>query len=326
MRITIATCLVALLIVVGGVMSPVRAQEVVRLHEPGVDGSVLTLPDSAVGRTDIASAIRARDWERAERLLAEEIDRQPRSQELHVLIARIFFIDDKPLNTAVALKKAEAIAPLANEPRFLLALAYVRLKRGEWARPELERLVGAEPANPTYHYWIGRLDYDAGKYVAAIARFREALERDATLMRAYDNLGLCYEMIDEPDKAITSYREAIRLNRLAVAKSPWPPLNLGVLLRQRGELDEAESLIRESLRHDSRLASAHYQLGALLEQRGRIDDASLAFGEAAALDRSYAEPHYALARIYRRLGQQARADAALATFLRLRGLRTQSQP
>ena len=39
-----------------------------------------------------------------------------------------------------ALKKAEALAPLDSQERFQLALAYIAMKRGDWARPELERL------------------------------------------------------------------------------------------------------------------------------------------------------------------------------------------
>jgi tetratricopeptide (TPR) repeat protein len=318
MQITNVTWAVALVILAGVSMPPTRAQEVARPREPGIDVSSLVLPGSAVHRTDIDSAIRSRDWERAERLLAEEIDRQPRSFELLALIARVFFMDGKPLNSAVALKKAEAIRPLDDDLRFTLALAYVRLDRPDWARPELERLVRADPGNAAYRYWIGRLDYDAGSYATAIARFNEALVRDPRSARTHDNLGLCHEMLDRPDEALVHYREAVRLNREATAKSPWPPLNMGILLRQRGEPAEAEKLFAEALRYDERFARAHYQRGTLLEQAGRLDEAVSALSRATALEPTLAEAYYALARIYRRRGETARADAALGTFLRLR--------
>jgi tetratricopeptide (TPR) repeat protein len=286
-----------------------------------IDMSSSLLALSADRRDAIQAAIRAADWERAERLLAEEIDRQPKSGELLALIARIFFVDAKPLNAAIALKKADAIAPLDPELRFTLALAYVRLGRNDWARPELERLARVHPDNPEYRYWLGRLDYDAGKYAEAISRFKEALARDPQFMRAHDNLGLCYEALDDPDEAIGHYREAIRLNRQAPAKSPWPPTNLGILLREREEWNEAASLFREALQYDDAFANAHYQLGILFDQQGRMDDAVTELGRAAAIDPMNADTHYVLARIYRRQGQTARADEALATFLRLRAAR-----
>jgi tetratricopeptide (TPR) repeat protein len=311
-------CLSAILVSVLGtavVPPPTCAQEPFPTR---VDGPSSPLPLSAVHRTDIAAAIRAEQWDRATRLLADEINRQPHSRELLILIARIFFLDGKPLNTAVALKKADAIAPLEREPRFMLVLAYIRIGRGEWARPELERLVKSVPDNAEYRYWLGRLDYDEGKYAAAISRFKDVLATNPQFIRAHDNLGLCYEALDEADLAIAHYREAIRLNRQARAKSSWPATNLAILLRQRGELEEADSLFREALRYDRGFATAHYQLGILLEQQGRLDEAVAELRLATAIEPSKAEPHYVLSRIYRRQGQTAQADEALAAFLRLR--------
>jgi tetratricopeptide (TPR) repeat protein len=300
-----------------------QVHEPVRISEPIVASAPGALASS--NRPDIDAAIRAKDWEGAERLLAEEIERQPgaQSRDLLILIARVFFLDAKPLNTAVALKKADSIASLDRDERFTLVLAYVRLGRADWARPELEKLVQSDPNSAEYRYWLGRLDYEAGQYAAAIARFNEALARDANFMRAHDNLGLCYEALNDGDQAIAHYREAIRLNRQAQTKSPWPPTNLGILLAQRGALEEATALLREALGYDSNFPNAHYQLGKLLEQQGQNEQAMAALKRAAALDPAYPEPHYVLARIYRRLGQTAQADEALATFLRLRAARDQ---
>ena len=291
---------------------------------PSATQESLVVPSSTPLRADIGAAIRARQWERAERLLAEEIDRS-RSRELLILVARIFLLDNKPLNAAVALKKAEAIAPLDPDLRFTLALAYVRLGRRDWARPELERLAQSDESSAEYRYWIGRLDYDDGKYSDAISRFTEALARDPGMMRAHDNLGLCYEALDQADRAIAHYREALRLNRQASTKSPWPPTNLGILLRQRGEMEESASLFREALEYDDDFAKAHYELGVLLDQRDRMDEALGELRRAASIDASYAEPHYVLARIYRRQGRTTLADESLTTFLRVRALRDQGQ-
>jgi tetratricopeptide (TPR) repeat protein len=192
------------------------------------------------------------------------------------------------------------------------------MERGAWARPELERLAASDSTNVVYAYWLGRLDYDDGKYASAAERFQRVIERDPGFMRAYDNLGLCFEALNQPDQAIPMYRRAIGLNRSASSRSPWPPLNLGILLRHRGELTEAEALVREALEYDSAFATARYQLGILLEQRDRLEEATAELVRAAAADPSYAEPHYALARIYRRQGRTADADQALATFRRLR--------
>lgn len=267
--------------------------------------------------SELDRALAARQYDRAARLLADAIARHPTSRDLLTQIANVFMLDGKPLNAAIALKKAEALAPLENHLRLQLALAYVAMGRHDWARPELERLAESEPANVIYPYWLARLDYDAGQYAAAIRGLQRVVAQDPAFMRAHDNLGLCYEALNQPDEAIAHYREAIRLNRLERKRSPWPALNLGILLRNRGELDEAEQLFREALTHDPVFAPASYQLGVVLEGRGRVHEAVRALRRAATLDAGYAEPLYALSRIYRRQGDTRKADAALATFQRL---------
>lgn len=275
----------------------------------------------APARSELDRALAERDYERAERLLADAIARQPTSRQLLTQIAGVFMMDRKPLNAAIALKKAEALGPLGNEARLQLALAYIAMRRGDWARPELERLVVAEPANVIYPYWLARLDYDAGQYASAIRRLRDVVAQAPTFARAHDNLGLCYEALHQSDEAIRHYREAVRLNRLDEAPSGWPALNLGILLRTREELEEAETLFREALRYDQHFAPGYYQLGAVLEQRGRMDEAVRALRQSTSADAVYAEPYYALSRIYRRQGRTAEADAAMATFKRLHDAR-----
>jgi tetratricopeptide (TPR) repeat protein len=287
--------------------------------------SAVDLPGSYRGG-EIEAALNARAWDRAERLLVTAIERTPGSPRLLEVLGRVFLLDRKPLNAAIAFKKAEALGPIDNQTRFSLVLAYVSLNHGDWARPELERLAASEPATATYQYWLGRLDYDAGQYSAAIKRFDQVIVRDAGFVRAYDNLGLCYEALNQQEEAIQHYRKALQLNRLAPAKSSWPPLNLAILLRSRGETKEAETLLREAVGYDDGLAQAHYQLGVLLEQDARLDDAVSELMRAVDRDSEYAEPHYALARIYRRQGRAAEAGAALSTFQKLHDAGREARP
>jgi tetratricopeptide (TPR) repeat protein len=312
-------------LLVGAVMlSSAFAQAPLSFPEPS-GLSIPFVPTPGIeGTSEIARALRARDWERAEVLLVRKIEASPKSPELLTLLGNVFLADRKPLNAAIAIKKAEALGPIDNATRYTLVLAYVAMKRGDWARPELERLVVADSTNVLYEYWLGRLDYDEGQYAAAARRFESVVTRDEKFMRAYDNLGLCYEALNQPDLAIAPYRQAIALNQASPTPSPWPLLNLGTLLRQRGELGEAEVLLGQAVKFDPSLAKAHYQLGALLEQLNRIDEAAAALSQAAASDPTYADPHYALARIYRRQGRLDEAKEALATFQRLHDAQRES--
>ena len=277
-------------------------------------------------RARIEEALKARAYEQAETLLLEAVEQAPRSPDLLRLLGSVRFLRGEALAAAVALKKAEALAPLDERSRFTLAMSYVAMGRRAWARPELRTLAAAAPRNALYPYWTARLDYDDGQYAAAVEGLKHALALDPGSMKAYDNLGLAYDALGRSDEAIASHESALKLNRASSAPSPWPALNLGVLLLRQGRLDEAEALLRESLRADPAFPQGHYQLGVALEKAGRYDEATKELEEAARRDASYPEPQYALARIHRRRGDTEKADRALELFQKLKQAKGQASP
>ncbi len=272
----------------------------------------LALDPSA--RQEIEAALKSRDYAGAEAALVHAADQHPKVPQIYDYLGRIFFVDGKFLNAAIALKKGEALQPLEEKDRFMLAMAYVSLEHPAWARPELNKLAEANPRNPLYPYWQGRLDYDSQNMPAAIAMFEKAIAVDPDFMKAYDNLGLCLEALGKNDEAIQQYRNAVRLNREPNIHSAWPLMNLGTLLTKLDRLEEAEPLFRESLQFDPNFAQSHYQLGVLLQKQNKIPEAAEELKRAAALDPSYSEPHYSLGRLYRRAGNMEQAERELQIF------------
>jgi tetratricopeptide (TPR) repeat protein len=279
---------------------------------------VRDLPVSSEVRSALQKALDARDFAGAETILVKEIDRNPKSAQLLTLAGGVFFLDGKHLNCAIALKKADVLTPLDDGSRFTLAMAYITLNHRGWARPELQKLAEAEPRNPTYPYWLGRIDYDGMQFKEAEAHFQKTLNLDAGFMRAYDNLGLTYEALGQYDDAERVYKQAVVLNRQAKQPSPWPALNLGALLFKLGQLGEAEFYLEESLRYDPRFPKAHYQMGLLLEKEKKDQEATRELSLAIKNDPTYAEPHYALGRIYQRTGNRQAADGEFQVFQKLK--------
>lgn len=280
-------------------------------------GLLQTVPLDAARRTAVKDAMKARDYLRVESLLLEEIERNPKSSQLLTLLGNVFFLDGKYLNSAIAMKKAEALAPLDSRSRFLLAMAYISLEHGDWARPELEKLARSEPRVALYPYWLSRLDYDDMHLTEAVANARKAIHLDPTFMKAYDNLGLYYEALGKTEDAVRAYQEAIRLNRQQRVRSPWPSMNLGALLIKLGRWDEAKASLEESLSEDPRFPQAHFQMGVLLEKEKKCAEAVAELKQAATFDPSFSKPHYVLGRIYHVLGDRKSAESAFAKFQEL---------
>ena len=272
-------------------------------------------------RGELQDALKQRDYKRAETLLVEEAEREPKSvhaAKALTLAGGVFFLDGEYPNSVIAWKKADAIAPLDDRSRFTLAMAYIRLNRRDWARPELEKLAATQPQNALYLYWLARLDYDTQHYLAAIVRLKKVVEFDPQMSRGYDTMGLCYDYLGQFDEAVKSYDRATKLNRVQVKPSPWPPLDLAVTLISLDRLTEAEQSLREALQYDGQLPQPHYQLARVLEMRGELEAAATELNRAATLRPDYPEPHLLLGRIYNRLHQSEKAKAEIAIFQQLK--------
>jgi Flp pilus assembly protein TadD len=272
-------------------------------------------------RLELEDAYKRKDYKRAESILVAEAQNNPnsiRTARLLVMAGGAFFLDGEYLNCAIAWKKAEAITPLDDRTRFTLAMAWVKLNRRDWARPELEKLADAHPQDPLFLYWLARLDFDAQNYQAAINRLQSVIVLDPKMMRAYDTLGLCYDYLGQFPEAIQSYDRAIELNRLQSKPSPWPHVDRAMSLISLNQLAEAEKSLHEALAYDAHFPQAHYHLGRVLEMQGAYRAAVESLNQAVALKPAYPEPHYLLGRIYHRLGEDQLSRKEIAQFQELK--------
>ena len=263
---------------------------------------------------DTATAIRAHDYERAEKLLIDSITAAPGASPLLRVLGRVFFLDGKYLNCASALEKAKAAGLLDEPSRFTLAMAYVNLKQLDWARTELQVLIEANPKRSLYHYWLGRVDFADGKFNSSIESLKTAVTLDPRFSRAYDALGLCYQALGDTGESLRNFSQAVALNRVEAHPSQWPDFDMAELFYSLRQYREAKIHLHDCLRYDPQFPKAHYRLGTIYEKLGDTAAAILELNTAATLDASYAEPYYALARIYRAKGENQQALLAADKF------------
>ncbi|MFN7995568.1 MAG: tetratricopeptide repeat protein [Bryobacteraceae bacterium] len=279
-----------------------------------VDLEPSQLPIEPSARSRVEHALHERNYPEAEAILIRDAQGAATSSKLLCFLGKVFFLDRKFLNSAVALTKADKLEPLSEADRYTLAMAFAALGRPDLARADLEKLRGAQPKNALYVYWLGKLDFEEQNLPDAIEKFEEAIRLDGGFVKAHDMLGVSKDVAGEYDEAARHLEDANRLNRASVSPSPWPPLDYGDMLLRQGEPWKAEPYLREALRYEEKLAKAHYLLASALEGERKNAEAVEQLKRAAELDVSYPEPWYALARLYRKAGQAQEVETALAEY------------
>jgi len=185
---------------------------------------------------------------------------------------------------------------------------------------------GQRSADEMGDLWIQVLTRTAGDLEALTSAFRPkvaaedaighevVLQSDPDDAALHDDLALLYLELDKPDRAVTQFRESVRI----MQSSPAAHFNLGTALTVDGQLDEAAKEFRAALQLKPDYGSAHNNLGSVLLQRGNIDAALAEFVEAVRLEPNSPEVHYNLGRAYRTIGDYTLAVANIRRAVQLR--------
>lgn len=271
---------------------------------------------SGYGEGEVAAQkLAANDFNSVEELLVKRAavagaDRP----ELLSLEGSVAFLAGR-MNAAVQyFGEAAAVAPIQEGDAFTLAMALVRLGNVQRAAEVLSQLVREHPQQSLYVYWLGRLDYGERRYPEAVAKLQRALELDPKFARAWDSLGLAFDMQSQTEQAYAALTKAADLNRTLPRPSAWPPHDLGYLCLRMEKLSEAVNALEESLRFDPKLALAHYHLARVLEKQSRDPQAILEYKNAIADDPSASDACYSLAMLYRKLQREREAAAMFGEY------------
>ncbi|MGD1897143.1 MAG: glycosyltransferase [Phormidesmis sp.] len=139
----------------------------------------------------------------------------------------------------------------------------------------------------------------------------------ATEYELYYHLGITYRHIDDRlDDAEAAYRKALAVPVAGLLKlSAY--LNLGALLKLKGDFDGAIAQYEAAGRIDPRQPVTFFNLGVVHRAKGYLEPAQRAYEYAISLDPNYAAAHQNLAVVLFKLGKLPESKAAFERAINL---------
>jgi len=113
-------------------------------------------------------------------------------------------------------------------------------------------------------------------------------------LRVRYNLGNAYFYQDRPEAAIEAYRSALKIN----PKDEQVYINLGVVHRALGDINEAIGAFKKAIEIKPQSQEAYFNLGAVYNGLGRQGEAIEAFKKSLEIDPKNAEAYNYLGSIY----------------------------
>ncbi len=249
-------------------------------------GAVLDAADAGPWRKRAQHALRARDWQALEQVVADAVAaRQPPS----VLLRLVHQIPpDAPIRVEISRRIRHAYPGdfWANH-EVAWNLHYGRTPRLEEAIRYYAAALALRPHNPAACVNLGNALWARGDLDGAIRAYREALEKHPNYAAGHERLGLALEQQGDLDGAIAELHQAIRFRRYAPDQLVLADMLVckGLQLERKGLLDEAIACYRKAVELAPTVGTAHYQLGTALVDQGDPDKAAASFREAIACDR-----------------------------------------
>ncbi len=162
---------------------------------------------------------------------------------------------------------------------------------------------------PDSHYLLACYYQERGNHKEAIGEFKKALSIDPEYIKAYNGLGISYDLLGDFPKAIESYKRALKLNPAL----DYLHNNLGYSYLLQGKWEEAVSAFKKSISLNNQDHRFHDNLALAYAEKGWYDLALFEFKLAG----DEAKAYFNLAQLYFRKGLYKEAKDQYAKALNL---------
>ena len=155
---------------------------------------------------------------------------------------------------------------------------------------------------------------EAKDYKAAIQELKLAVAEYPKFVNAFNQIGVLHMQLNELEPADEAFKAALKIRPDAYE----PLVNRSVTLFRLTRFNDAESVLRKTLKINGESAVAYYYLGRTLNKTGRLEEAEMAYLSCVKKSPGeFKEAHRLLAAIYLSRGASRLVVEQLETYLRL---------
>jgi len=291
-----------------------RTREALRRF--GVDPHAVSVEDAAA--RVIASTVRERIVTALDRRLLQErtagvreVLRRVDADSYRDAVRDAILADDR----AKFVELADETAALEQPPGFAVFLGECGAIDIERRRELLQAAVIRQSAHVSLLMTLGSCYSNSERKWAAerMRWFQAAIAADPANLAALNDLGGVLNERGQSDEAIACFRKAIELDPIFANAHN----NLGLALQAKGRLDEAIDCYRKAIALDPSSSAALNSLGRVLDEKGQSDEAIDCYRKAIALEPNTAGPHNNLGALLAERGQVREAIACFEKAVEL---------
>jgi tetratricopeptide (TPR) repeat protein len=202
----------------------------------------------------------------------------PDSAEVRYVLAITLAGGGRSNDAIEELHKALAIRPNYEDARRQLGQVLADAGQVDAAIVEFRKAIALRPNAASGYSVMGFALLRASRYREAADAFEQIIKIAPDNFAAYQQLGTCYQMLGDSERAVANYRKAIAIRPSAPAYS-----NIGTLLHLGGDFQGAVDAYKQAIAIRPNSATTHRNLGDALSRLGKFAEVKASYDEAIRL-------------------------------------------